>query len=362
VGSEALVYAVWDTPVTGSAQPARIVKRDLPSGRERTLLWESNLFPLRGTLADSARLTVLGRDALVFDSTQQLQLIWEQDLAGGSPRPLQRGISHDRQPVYSPDGSRVLFTSNRSGNTDLFAHELASGRLLQITDHPGGDWDGAFSPEGRSILWSSDRGGNLEIWMADADGSNPRQVSHDGIDAENPTMTSDGEWIVYVSGHTEHAGLYKVRPDGSDTTLLLAGVFSTPDVSPDGRHAQYMQTDRTQLFNTIRVVDVGSGEVADFSIQTPYGPEAPNVTYGRGRWLPDGSAIAYVGLDDSGRVGVWAQDFVPGRDTSDTRRPLVPFSEEVIESFGISPDGTRVAMSFLREISALRRAEGLPLS
>jgi Tol biopolymer transport system component len=270
------------------------------------------------------------------------------------------GLSTDRQPAYAPDGSRVLFTSNRSGNVDLFSYEFGPRRLTQLTEHAADDWDGAYTPDGRSILWSSDRGGNLEIWMADADGSNPHQVSHDGVDAENPTMTADREWVVYTSSHPERPGIVRVRPDGTDTTMVVAGNLSNPEVSPDGRYVLYLSLNSSLLHNEIHIAEIATGRVLDFKIEIDFEPHSPNVTFGRARWLPGGEAIAFVGLDDDGLTGLFIQDFVPGQDTIDTRHPLREAPDNaVVESFGIAPDGRRFAISTLRRVSALNLADRL---
>ncbi len=98
----------------------------------------------------------------------------------------------------------------------------------------------------------------------------------------------------------------------------------------------------------------------DFSIRIRFEPQSPNVTYGRCRWMLDGKAIAFVGLDESGHSRIFVQDFVPGKDTSSTRRALGAISDSTdVESFGISPDGRRIAISTTRQISTLTLAEGL---
>jgi hypothetical protein len=64
------------------------------------------------------------------------------------------------------------------------------------------------------------------------------------------------------------------------------------------------------------------------------------------RWMPDGRAVALVGLNPEGVPGVFVQDFVPGRDTGKTRRPLGGFDpDRLAETFGISPNGSRLATS-----------------
>lgn len=123
----------------------------------------------------------------------------------------------------------------------------------------------------------------------------------------------------------------------------------------------FVGTDANRLRNEIRVIETETGERVDFAIVIDYTPESLNVTYGRARWLPDDRAIAFVGLDEQGRVGVFAQDFVPGVDTTDTRRELTPFREDrPIESLGLSVDGNLVVYSVVREVRALQLAEGLP--
>ena len=64
--------------------------------------------------------------------------------------------------------------------------------------------------------------------------------------------------------------------------------------------------------------------------------------------------------DDRGNARILLQDFVPGVETSETRRPLRAVPENtVVESFGISPDGQRFTISTMRQVSVLNLAEGL---
>ena len=85
------------------------------------------------------------------------------------------------------------------------------------------------------------------------------------------------------------------------------------------------------------------------------------VTLGRARWMPDGRAIAFVGQDETGAAGVFVQEFAPGRDTDATRRKLAGFDPDVAaESFGISPDGTRLVIAGWLQLFSLMEADGLP--
>jgi Tol biopolymer transport system component/predicted Ser/Thr protein kinase len=362
----ALVFAQTDSATGDSSGAlARVILKSVRSGRERTLFWASNLFPTIGGSKQYASFDVLGPGRLVFDEMPQRMNLREVTL--GSPpraeRILSAGSSRDRQPTVSPDGEWLLFSSNRSGNLDLWTFSLRTGALRQITDDPAQDWDPAFTPDGKHILWSSDRGGNLEVWIANSDGSGARQLSRDGSDAENPTATPDGSWITYASGNPAKNGIWKVRADGSSPVRLIPGSFSNAEVSPDGRFATLLSLDRFKSTTTIRVAELETGRLVPFEIPVPYqvGPEASRILIGRSRWLPDGKAIAWVGEDENGLTGIFAQDFVPGRDTSSTRRKLAGFARDYVsESFAISPDGKRLILSTLMRSGRLMIAEGVP--
>jgi len=364
-GPSALVLALSSTTVSGSPVPGRVVRYDLASEEVRTLFWASDLFPFRGSLAHTTQIGLIDEHSLVFDSYRQTQSLHRIELGGEAPVPslLIPGIAVDRQPSYHPDGDRILFTSNRAGNVDLFSYDFASKGLLQLTDHPAGDWDGAYTPDGESILFSSERTGTLEIWMADADGANARQVTHDGAVSqnENPTMTRDGRWIVYSSGHTDHPGIRRIHPDGTGDEELAPGNYTQPEVSPDGRFALFVATDNARHLNTIVVLDLETLERTPFEVEIQHELRSPNVTYGRGRWLPDGSAIVYVGIDEKGTTGLWAQDFRPDRNTIETRRRLTGFTGELVhESFSIAPDGRTVMLSAIDQVRTISLADRLP--
>jgi serine/threonine protein kinase/Tol biopolymer transport system component len=329
-----------------SAQP--------PGGRgTRTLLWVPT---------STGPLDVLGNGQVVFENLTARENLREIPL-GSAPqiedRWLTRGNSADRQPTYSSDGEWVAFTSSRSGNLDLWSLSLQTAAVRRLTEHEAEDWDPAFTRDGRRLLWSSGRSGHLEIWTAEADGTSPRQLSQDGMDAENPTATPDGTWVVYVSLNPERRGIWKVRMDGSEATRIVSGTVALPEVSPDGRHVLYLAAGPGQV-ESIRVARLdGSGPVA---FEIPIAGRRPStIRLGRARWMPDGRAIAFVGQDEQGVHGVFAQDFTPGRDTTSTRRRLGGFDPEVeTESFAISPDGTRMVVAGWQRAYAVMTAEGLP--
>jgi Tol biopolymer transport system component len=241
---------------------------------------------------------------------------------------------------------------------NLWVVSTSTGRLRRITSSHL-NWDPGFLRDGR-IIWSSNRSGNYEIWIADPDGSGARQVTQDEGNAENPTATPDGEWIVYSSGNPEKAGLWKIHPDGTGATHLFEGRATIPEVSPDGRHAVF-RSFTGKYPARLRVARLEDGELEPFEILVE-AHRRTTISLGRARWMPDGSAIVFVGQSASGATGLYVQDFVPGEDTSATRRRLAGFDPDVAaESFGVSPDGSRLTLAGWVQLFSLMEAEGLPM-
>jgi len=325
----------------------RVVLHPVDSGEAQVRMW----------LPDSADdLDLIGDGTLVLGVSTVRQNLVEVPLAderrSSAERGITRGNSVDRQPVFSRDGKWVLFSSNRSGDLDLWKLEVATGSIRRITEDRADDWDPAFTPDGRSILWSSNRTGHFEIWICAAEGTGARQLSDDGVDAENPTVTPDGKWVIYNSTNPEKTGVWKIHPDGTGAERILAGSFSTPDVSPDGKHVAFRSAREPRRLHIARVED---GKPVISPIDLP-----GHNTNARPRWMPDGTRFLYTASDATGARGVYVQDFAPGRDTTAGRRVLLEFvRDQPPETFGVAPDGSRIIFSRDDTLDSLMIAEGL---
>ncbi len=340
LGSRTLLYA--QALSAGGALPgmsAQLISHPLSWGHSTPLLW----------LPDRAQVVDRIGEGIIFDSLPQRQGLREISPEDGAAASwITHGSSSDRQPTVSPDGEWVAFSSNRSGNLDLWAVSLKTRALRRLTDHPADDWDPSFSPDGRKLLWSSNRGGNFEIWMAEADGSGARKVSSDGVDAENPTLTTEGPWIYHLSGNPAHRGLWRLHPDGSGAQLLVRGVISAPMPSPDGRFAAY----NLDGVDPARIIVVSVQDGAEVFT----GPLPGH----RVMWSPDGRTLAYISSDGSGNWGaVVVQPFVPGKDTSAQRHFAYRDPESPAETFTFTPDGRRIIVSAADPSKGLMLATGI---
>jgi Tol biopolymer transport system component len=198
------------------------------------------------------------------------------------------------------------------------------------------------------------------VWLAEADGSGARQVTRDGVSAENPVATPDGRWVLYASANPRTRGIMRIRPDGSDPSLLVAGNLFEPEVSPDGRRLAFV-ADLASERAALRVVDMAETSRVLFEVPVPRTTPQRGVDEGRCRWLPDGRGLVYVDRARGSGYAVYLQEFGPGGEARGGRRRLTDIDPDLdAESLGISRDGARLTISFREQLHNLMLAEDIP--
>jgi Tol biopolymer transport system component len=365
---KALLYAQSEQ-VTLYTPASRLVVQSARGGEPRVLL----AFPQVARTVD-----VLAPGSAVIDLVTRRAHLRELPLhptevaavpratSDDGTRWLTEGDTLDRQPSYSPDGTRVVFSSSRSGNLDVWAVDRTSGAVRRLTDDPADDWDPGFSADGKRLLWSSNRSGHFEIWTADADGRAAHQLSRDGVDAESPTASPDG-WVTYVSGHPQKRGLWKVRLDGSGAQWLVHDpVVSHPEVSPDGRFVAY-HTQAAHGWVGLRVVRLADGAPVGGTVRLRDSALAKSTvlvlnpaSIGRLRWTRDSRGLLVVSVDGDERTGVSLVPVAEGLDAAAALSPVAGFTAELQpESLGVSPDGRELTLSVPELAMTLLGVEGL---
>jgi serine/threonine protein kinase len=357
--SEQLLYEEQEMPIIGDRglRPGNFLLQDIGSGKIRTLFW----YPSMATSIQR-----VNGNQILFDASAARGNLREftltTEISAGSARWLTRGNSNDRQPQYSPDSEWIIFSSHRNGNLDLWQLSTKSGGVRRITEDTAQDWDPTFTPDGKHILWSSNRAGHFEIYFADVDGTGSRQLTSDGLDAENPSVTPDGRWVVYGSYNPNKSGVWKIRPDGAGATRIFTGVVQIPEVSPDGKYVCVGVFQRTLAETSVSLRVVRMEDGAQFQLNPVITNSLTAISGGRCRWMPDGKRVAYVDKNEEGAWGIYVQDFIPGQNTINSRKPIVGFDpDSPTESFGISPDGSRITICQREESSSLVLAENPPL-
>lgn len=187
--------------------------------------------------------------------------IFVADLKGNVKKQLTNSPRYDAEATVSPKGDKIIFTSLRTGDLELYTMNLDGSDVKQITNTPGYDGGACFSADGKKIVWRASRPKdaaelkayqdlldqdmveptNLEIWVANADGSDAHQVTNLGKANWAPTFTPKGDKIIFCSNYKSERGfpfnLYIVNLDGTGMEQLTFDdqFDSFPMFSPDGK-------------------------------------------------------------------------------------------------------------------------------
>lgn len=187
--------------------------------------------------------------------------IYTSKTDGSDLRALTDNGAYNAEATLSPDGRTIIFTSTRDGDLDLYTMNVDGTNVRRITNRVGYDGGAFFSPDGKQIVWragypvtaadSADylgllrqglvRPAKVELWIANADGSNPRQITHLGGANFAPYWHPDGKRIIFSSNYemprSGNFDLYLVNSDGTGLTKITThpSFDGFPMFSPDGR-------------------------------------------------------------------------------------------------------------------------------
>ena len=134
---------------------------------------------------------------------------------------------------------RIVVGKLVAGNRDLFVLDEDGRELMRLTTDPAEDFGGSWSPDETRIAFTSKRGGRSEVFVANADGSSARKLVDRGNERTlGPMWSPDGTLIAYYSEKGDGADqVHVVRPDGTDDRNLTNDAFNNvyPSWTPDGR-------------------------------------------------------------------------------------------------------------------------------
>lgn len=136
---------------------------------------------------------------------------------------------------WSPDGARILFTSGRAGNNDVFVMNADGSNQVALTTDPALDDLATWSPDGSRIAYVSGRDGNLEIYLMNSDGNSPTRLTMNGASDFDPAWSPDSQRLAFSSDREGGTQVYTMNRDGSQVKRLTTeGNNSQPAWSPDG--------------------------------------------------------------------------------------------------------------------------------
>ncbi|MFN0180467.1 MAG: TolB family protein [Gemmatimonadales bacterium] len=187
--------------------------------------------------------------------------VYSSKLDGSDLEPLTSNGAYNAEATVSPDGRRIIFTSTKDGDIELYTMKVDGSDVRRITNRIGYDGGAFFSPDGTRIVWragyptsardSADyqqllarrlvRPARVEVWVANADGTEPRQVTRLGGANFAPYFHRDGKRIIFSSNHDNPRSgkfdLYLINVDGTglERVTTYEDFDSFPMWSPDGK-------------------------------------------------------------------------------------------------------------------------------
>jgi Tol biopolymer transport system component len=185
--------------------------------------------------------------------------VWLMDVERGSMRPFSREAPDANSPVFSPDGTRVVFTSIRSGSFDLYekgVNGAAGEKPLLKSDR--WKFPDSWSPDGRFIMFTLvDPSTQNDLWVVPTDGSSkPYVFARTDAQEAGGMFSPDGRRVAFVSDETGREEVYvQGFPTGERSQVSTAG-GTAPIWRPDGRELYYLAPDS----NLMAIPMTGQGD------------------------------------------------------------------------------------------------------
>lgn len=182
------------------------------------------------------------------------------DVNSGKRQLLSYRMGLNSGACFGADNKSVYLTISQQGNPDLYKMSYDGNLQQKLTNGPNGamNVEPAVSPDGSKIAFSSDRSGRPMIYIMNVDGTNIKRVTFAGVYNSTPTWSPDGKKIAFAGQSEDHFDIFVMNSDGTGMIRLTSakkpnGRWSTnedPSFSPDGRFVMYTsdRSGKNQIF------------------------------------------------------------------------------------------------------------------
>jgi Tol biopolymer transport system component len=308
----------------GPGSPLQIWYASYPGGQVRRIT--NDLSDYRGVslTADSS--------ALVTVPFQRFSSIWIT--ATGDPAGRAAEITSNKSDgfdgvAFAPDG-RVVYTSRTGGSSSIWIANADGTNQKQLTADAHLNITPTVSPDGRYVVFGSNRAGQQNIWRMDIDGANPKQLTSGQTD-RHPNCSPDSQLVIYTSHDAGKQRLWRVPIEGGNPVQLTDYTSAQPVISPDGTQIVCGYFDEQAPRWRIGIVPFAGGQpIKSFDIASwPI----------RLRWASDGRAVTYI-VSRAGVSNIWSQPLDDSKPV-----PLTDFKSNQIFSFDWSRDGKQLVLA-----------------
>ena len=130
----------------------------------------------------------------------------------------------------------MVYSEAKGGNTDLFKLDLRSGQRVKLTSAPSIETAPSFSPDGSQIVFESDRSGAPQLYVMSVNGGEPERISFGKGRYGTPVWSPRGDFIAFTKQNAGRFHIGVMRTDGSNERLLTASFLDEgPTWAPNGR-------------------------------------------------------------------------------------------------------------------------------
>lgn len=195
------------------------MKTDGSDVRQLTKSADTTLFNIGPVTSPDGSKIAYCHDCIGKETNSEIYLIKTD---GSDPINLTNHPANDRNPSWSPDGSKLLFSSDRLGNYELYILDITTGQLTQITNSPYNEIHGDWSLNDEIVL-VSDEDGDKEIMIINLDGKNLKKLTSNTAQDVLPAWSPYGTQVAFSSyrrGSRDKGDIYVIDRDGTNEKLL----------------------------------------------------------------------------------------------------------------------------------------------
>jgi TolB protein len=218
-------------------------------------------------------------------SSREYKEIHVMDYDGHNDKVLFKDEAIIVSPKWSSDGEKIVFTSYRENNPDLYQIVVRTGSLQKISGQPGINTGGAYSPGGGRLAYVMSKDGNPEIYILDKYARSPKRLTKNWATDVSPVWSPDGEKIAYMSDQAGSPQVYVMNDDGKKPyRLTFQGKYNaTPAWSPRGDRIAFA----TQVNGHFQVATIKPNKTEMVILTANSGNnESPS-------WSPDGRFLCF---------------------------------------------------------------------
>lgn len=168
--------------------------------------------------------------------------LWRLNLTepGSKPTRVVASTYLDDFPHLSPDTSRLVFSSNRSGNSEIWASDSNGANQVKLTSLGAASHSPKWSPDGKQIAFSSlAPDGNRDIYMIDSSGGSLHRITTDPLEEGRPNWSRDGRSLYFYTKASGPLEIWKMPAEGGKPTQITTNGGHSGEESPDGKDLFY---------------------------------------------------------------------------------------------------------------------------